>query len=138
MTTTATHNGHDTTTARVLFVAFTLREKTWQLGCTIGPGQTLRERPVAARHQARVLQAVAQAKKRFGLPDTAPVVSGDEADRAGFWRHRFWQAQGITNSGMDASSMAVNRRKRRAQSDGVDVRKLLRRLMRYAYGEREG
>jgi hypothetical protein len=27
--TTATHNAHDTTTERVLFVAFELSEKTW-------------------------------------------------------------------------------------------------------------
>ena len=31
MTTTATHNEHDTTTERVLFVAFELSEKTWKL-----------------------------------------------------------------------------------------------------------
>ena len=31
MITTAPHHGHDTTPARVLFVAFALREKTWKL-----------------------------------------------------------------------------------------------------------
>jgi hypothetical protein len=44
MTTTATHNEHDTTTERVLFVAFELSEKTWKLGFTTGPGQKPRER----------------------------------------------------------------------------------------------
>jgi hypothetical protein len=39
MITTAPHHGHDTTPARVLFVAFALREKTWKLGCTTGHGQ---------------------------------------------------------------------------------------------------
>ena len=62
MTTTATHNEHDTTTERVLFVAFELSEKTWKLGFTTGPGQKPHERTVAARHQARLLQEVAQAK----------------------------------------------------------------------------
>jgi transposase len=112
-------------------VAFALREKTWQLGCTVGPGQKPRERPVAARHQARVLHDVAQAKKRLGRPETAPVVRGDAAGRAGFWRHRFVQAQGITHSVGDSSSIEVNRRQRRAKSDGLDVRKLLRMLMPY-------
>jgi hypothetical protein len=65
MTTTATHNEHDTTTERVLFVAFELSEKTWKLGFTTGPGQKPRERTVAARHQARLLQEVAQAKRRW-------------------------------------------------------------------------
>ena len=48
MTTTATHNEHDTTTERVLFVAFELSEKNWKLGFTTGHGQKPRERTVAA------------------------------------------------------------------------------------------
>jgi transposase len=137
MTTTATHNVHATTTERALFMAFALSEKTWKLGFTIGPGQKPRERAVAARHPARVLQEVAQAKRRFGLPETAPVVSCYEAGREGFWLHRFLQAQGITNHVVDSSSIEVNRRKRRAKSDGLDVRKLVSMLMRYHHGERE-
>jgi transposase len=137
MTTTATHNTHDTTPERVLFVAFELSEKAWKLGFTTGHGQKPRERGVAARHQARLLQEVAQAKKRFGLPESAPVVSCYEAGREGFWLHRFLQAQGITNYVVDSSSIEVNRRKRRAKSDGLDVRKLLSMLMRYESGERE-
>ncbi len=56
--TTATHNGHDTTPERALFVAFALSEKTWKLGFTTGHGQPPRERGFAARHQARVLQSL--------------------------------------------------------------------------------
>ena len=135
--TTATPTKHDATTERVLFMAFELSEKTWKLGFTTGPGQKPRERPVAARHQARLLQEIAQAKTRFGLPETAPVVSCYEAGREGFWLHRFVQAQGITNQVVDSSSIEVNRRKRRAKSDGLDVRKLLSMLMRYEQGERD-
>jgi transposase len=136
MMTTATHNVHDTTTERVLFVAFELSEKTWKLGFTTGHGQKPRERSIAACNQARLLQEVAQAKKRFGLPDTAPVVSCYEAGREGFWLHRFLQAHGITNYIVDSSSIEVNRRQRRAKSDGLDVRKLVSMLIRYAHGER--
>jgi transposase len=135
--TTATHNEHHTTPERMLFVAFALREKTWKLGFTTGHGQQPRERGVAARHQARVLQEIAQAKKRCGLPESAPVVSGDEAGREGCWRHRFLQAQGITNHVVDSSSIAVNRRQRRAKSDGLDVRKLVRMLRRFPHGAGE-
>jgi transposase len=135
--TTATPNTHDTTTERVLFMAFELSEKTWKLGFTTGHGQKPRERAVAARDQGRLLQEIAQAKRRFGLPETAPVVSCYEAGREGFWLHRFLQAQGITNQVVDSSSIEVNRRKRRAKSDGLDVRKLLSMLMRYEQGERE-
>jgi transposase len=135
--TTAPHNEPDTTSERVLFMAFELSEKTWKLGFTTGPGHQPRERPVAARHQARLLQEIAQAKRRFGLPETAPVVSCYEAGREGFWLHRFLQAQGITNHVVDSSSIEVNRRKRRAKSDALDVRKLLSMLIRYEHGERD-
>src|ERR671922_878901 len=134
--TTATHNKHDATTERVLFMAFELSEKTWKLGFTTGHGQPPRERSIPARHQARVLHEVDQATRRFGLPETAPVVSCYEAGREGFWLHRFLQAQGITNHVVDSSSIEVNRRRRRAKSDGLDVRKLLSMLMRYEQGER--
>ena len=137
MTTTATHNAHDTIPERVLFVAFELSEKTWKLGFTTGHGQKPRERSIAARNQTRVLQEVAQAKRRFGLPETAPVLSCYEAGREGFWLHRFLEAQGITNHVVDSSSIEINRRKRRAKSDALDVRKLLSMLMRYAHGERD-
>jgi hypothetical protein len=71
MTTTATHASHHTTAERVLFMAFELSEKSWKLGFTTGPGQKPRECGVTAHSQARVLQEIADAKKRFGLPDTA-------------------------------------------------------------------
>src|SRR5215468_8736762 len=137
MTTAATHHEPGNTPARVLFVAFELSEKTWKLGFTTGHGQQPRERGVAAGHQARVLQEIAQAKRRFGLPETALGVSCYEAGREGFWLHRFWQAQGITNQVVDSSAIEVNRRQRRAKSDGLDVRKLLSMLMRYEQGERD-
>src|SRR4030095_9877515 len=132
MTTTATHNAHNTTPGRALFVAFELSEKTWKLGFTTGHGQKPRERSIAARNQTRVLQEVAQAKRRFGLPETAPVFSCYEAGREGFLLHRFLAAHTLHNHVVDSSSIEVNRRKRRAKSDALDVRTLLSMLMRYA------
>jgi transposase len=121
MLTTATHNAHYTkthATEPVLFLAFELSEKTWKLGFTTGHGQQPRERTMAAWDLKRLLDEVVYAKARFGLCATAPVVSCYEAGRAGFWLHRFLQAHGITNQVVDSSSIEVNRRKRRAKSDG--------------------
>jgi transposase len=137
MSTAATHHANGNTTEAILFVAFELREQTWKLGFTTGPGQKPRERSMPARDHERVRDEIAQAKRRLGLPDMAPVVSGDEAGREGFWLHRFLLAQGITNHVVDSSSIEGNRRRRRAQSDGLDVRKLLSMLRRYAQGERQ-
>src|SRR5438105_5944129 len=137
MTTAAIHHEQSTTTEVTLFVAFELSEKTWKLGFTTGHGQQPRERTVTARHQERVLDEIAQAKRRLGLPETAPVVSCYEAGREGFWLHRFLQAHGITNHVVDSSAIEVSRRQRRAKSDGLDVRKLLSMLIRYHEGEHQ-
>src|SRR2546430_5463298 len=137
MTTAVTHHEQRNPNEATLFVAFELSEKTWKLGFTTGHGQKPRERTVTARHHEHVLNEIAQAQRGLGLPETAPVVSGYEAGREGFWLHRFLQAQGITNHGVDSSAIEVNRRRRRAKSDGLDVRTLLSMLMRYTQGERQ-
>ena len=97
MTTAAARNEQEHTPEATLFVAFELSEKTWKLGFTTGYGQKPRERTVTARHHAHVLHEIAEAKRRFGLPETASVVSCYEAGREGFWLHRFLQGHGITN-----------------------------------------
>jgi transposase len=137
MTTAVAHKTNVHTTEATLFVAFELSEKTWKLGFTMGHGQKPRERNVTARHQERVLDEIAQAKRRFSLPETAPVVSCYEAGREGFWLHRFLLVHGITNHVVDSSAIEVSRRQRRAKSDGLDVRKLLSMLIRYHEGERQ-
>jgi transposase len=138
MTTLATRHTQEHPTEGTLFVAFELREKPWQLGFSTGHGPKPRERPVTARQQEGVLEAIAQATRRLGLADTAPVVRGADAGRAGCWLHRLVPAHGVTSHGVDSSAIAVNRRQRRAKSAGGEVRKLLRRLLRSHAGERQG
>ena len=55
MTTKATRNAQDTTSAGTLFVSFELSDKNWKLGFTTGHGQKPRERTVTARDQKRVV-----------------------------------------------------------------------------------
>ena len=94
MTTPATRNVQERPTEGTLFVAFELSEKTWKLGFTTGHGQKPRERTVPARQQERVLDEIAHAKRRMGLPASAAVVSCYEAGREGFWLHRYLQGTG--------------------------------------------
>ncbi len=84
MTTPATGNVPESTTAGTLFVAFELSEKTWKLGFTTGHGQKPRERTVTARQQERVLDEIAHAKRRMGLPESATVVSCYEGVCSGY------------------------------------------------------
>ena len=134
-TTKAPPKTNGNTTEAILYVAFELSDKSWKLGFTTGHGQKPRERNVTARDQEGILNEIAQAKRRLGLPETAPVVSCYEAGREGFWLHRLLHAHEITNHVVDSSAIEVSRRQRRAKSDGLDVRKLLSMLIRYEQGE---
>jgi len=84
MITAVTRNAQDNTSEGTLLGSFERSATTWKLGFTPGHGQKPRERNKTARDQERILDEIAQAKRRFGLPETAPVVSGYEAGRDGF------------------------------------------------------
>lgn len=135
MTTAATRNDESTTLEPTLYVAFELSNRTWKLGFTIGLGQKPREQNITARDLERLDQAIEAAKKRFGLPASARVVSCYEAGRDGFWLHRHLESRGIDNLVVDPSSVEVKRRARKAKTDRLDVGKLLKGLFRYHLGE---
>jgi transposase len=118
-------------------LAFELSERTWKLGFTMGRGQRPRVRQIGAGALDRLVDEIARAKKRWHVAADHPVVSCYEAGREGFWLHRYLLAQGITNAVVDSSSIEVNRRARRAKTDGLDLGGLLRLLERYVAGERQ-
>jgi transposase len=64
------------------------------------------------------------------------VHSCYEAGRDGWWLHRWLIEQGIDNIVVDAASIEVNRRARRAKTDRLDGDKLLAMLLRHHAGER--
>lgn len=138
MTTTAATRALQSTAATpVLHLAFELGQTQWKLGFTTGLGQRPRQRTIAARELGALARELERAKERFGLAAAVPVVSCYEAGREGFWLHRWLVARGITSHVVDSASIEVNRRRRRAKSDRLDVGKLLSQLIRYRAGERK-
>jgi transposase len=121
----------------MLYLAFELGFQKWVLGFTIGLGQKPRKRTVAAGDLIALEQEIAVAKKRFGLPPTARVLSCYEAGRDGFWLHRDLLAHSIENLVVDSSSIEVNRRAKHAKTDRLDVGKLVTMLARYDGGEKK-
>jgi transposase len=119
-----------------LFLSLELSKSTWRLTCSIGPGVAPRERRITAGSAAALVAELAHAKRRFGLPEDAPVRSCYEAGRDGFWVHRWLTQLGVENVIVDSSSIEVPRRARRAKTDRIDGRKLLAMLLRVAGGER--
>src|ERR1700679_988008 len=114
----ATHTTDSTIAAGpVLYLAIELSNASWKLAFTVGAGQKPRIRTIPARHVDLLAIEISKAKQRFGLPAKAPVISCYEAGRDGFWLHRYLVHRGIKNLVVDAASIEVKPRHRRAKSD---------------------
>ena len=134
----ATHDSNSTaSSAPVLYLALDLGASSWKLAFSVGLGQKPRLKTITARSTLSLIFEIKAAKKRFGLPEDAPVVCCYEAGRDGFWLHRFLLDQGVQNQVVDSSSIEVNRRRRRAKSDSLDAVKLVEMLIRWHNGERK-
>jgi len=120
---------------RKLYLAFDLGDACWTLAFTTGLAQPPRKVQIIAGSMERLEGEIARAKRRFGLPEDAVVVSCYEAGREAFWLHRWLEAHQVCNVVIDSSSIEVNRRQRRPKSDRIDVGKLLKLLMRSDMGE---
>src|SRR4051812_37255309 len=80
-----------------LHLALDLGNTIWKLAFATGHAHAPRLRTMPARDLAQLAAEIAAAKARFGLPADAPVVSGYEAGRDGFWVHRALTALGVQN-----------------------------------------
>ncbi len=132
---TATTRPLNSVSEPTLYVAFELGKKEWKLAMTSGVGVDPWLRTVPGGDLRAVERAIAQGRMRFRVPAQTKVVSCYEAGRDGFWIHRALTAMGVANRVVDSSSIEVNRRARRAKSDRIDARKLVRMLVRVCQGE---
>jgi len=119
----------------ILYIAFELSNSKWKLA--FSDGSRIRHKAITAGNLAQLQVEIDLAKRKFKMIEDVRVVSCYEAGRDGFWIHRYLESQGIENLVVDSASLEVNRRKRRAKTDRIDVRKLLRMLLRYWGGEKQ-
>jgi transposase len=134
---TATRKQHSREPRPALYLALELSWSEWKLAFATAPADAPRLRSLGARKTEALLQEIAKAKKRFGLPQDAAVFCCYEAGRDGFWLHRWLTAQGIHNLVVDSASIETNRRQRRAKNDRLDAAKLVSMLLRYHGGEKK-
>lgn len=132
MRTRTTRRKQDSHGRPTLYIAFELGHKTWCL--RFGDGQRVRDVQVKARDFERFAKQVELARTKFRLGPRCRIVSCYEAGWDGFWLHRYLESQGIENLVVDSSSIEVNRRRRRAKTDKLDVAKLLEQLQRHDRG----
>jgi transposase len=115
-------------------LAFELGEGSWLLGFSAGFGSRVLRRKIASRDTGALLREIARARRELGLSEETLVSSCYEAGRDGFWLHRYLETQGVHNVVMDSASIEVNRRKRRAKTDRLDVVGLIDLLARHLAG----
>jgi transposase len=119
-----------------LYVAFELSRTKWKLAFSDGRSNRIRTVTITPQDWPALQREIDAARKRCGLAETVPVRSCYEIGREGFWLHRALLQRGIVNIVVDAASIEVNRRKKRAKTDRLDAEKLTGQLIRHWRGER--
>ena len=130
------------TTARAnnitLFASLELSKSKWVVTINSPGSEKFSKHVVEGGDGAGLLDLLsrsrAKAEQRYGVQIKTIVIQ--EAGLDGFWIHRLLLADGIESHVVDAASIAVNRRHRRAKTDAIDGETLLRTLMAWARGER--
>ncbi len=126
-----------TTTLRqeILYLAIELSNSKWKL--FFSNGKKIRSKSIGARDLDRLSKEMADAKNRLNIAKDASVISCYEAGRDGFWIHRHLTGIGVDNLVVDAGSIEVDRRMRRAKTDRIDGKALLRKLISYCDGDHQ-
>ena len=120
-----------------MFVALELSKSSWLVALHSPVADKVSLHRFVGGDVAGLLALIArkqtQAEARLGR--TIRVLSCYEAGYDGFWLHRLLCARGIDNRILDAASILVDRRSRRAKTDRLDAAGLLRSLMALDRGE---
>ena len=125
-----------TTDYATVFAAIELSDKSWLLGIHTPLSDKIGMHTIAAHDASALIAKLAQISEKveqhLGRP--VRVMSVYEAGRDGFWLHRLLDEAGIDNRVIDAASLQVSRRARRAKTDRIDLRAMLRACMAFARG----
>ena len=128
--------GTDDDAVRCL-IAMELSKKSWIVAVNTPLSDKISRHTLKACDGKELLDLCERIRTRVAreTKKRVEIVSCYEAGYDGFWLHRLLEAHGIRNYVIDPASLQVDRRARRAKSDGIDVEKLLRSLMAYLRGE---
>jgi transposase len=116
--------------------ALELSDSKWVLAVQL-PGIKRHTRHVLEASAKELIHLIEQLKARCAGSGHSikRIILTYEAGRDGFWLARFLVRRNIEVHVMQASSLPVDRRMRRAKTDAIDVEMLLRTLMAWLRGE---
>jgi transposase len=121
-----------------IFISLELSRSTWLItSLSPGGGEKMSKYVVSAGDLAGLLARFAdigrKALARTGM--SYPIIVIQEAGLDGFWIDRVLRREGFESHVVDAASIAVSRRRRRAKTDRIDGEALLRTLLAFKRGE---
>lgn len=121
-----------------IFVSLELSKSTW-LVTSLSPGsEKMSRHSIPGGDLPALLACLSLLREKAEAREGRlyPVVVIQEAGLDGFWIHRALEAESwITSHVVDAASIAVPRRRRRAKTDRIDGETLVRTLMAWIRGE---
>jgi transposase len=121
-----------------IFVSLELSRSNWLItSLSPGKGEKMSKHSVPAGNLEGLLARFAELKRKamMRMGKSYPIIVIQEAGLDGFSIHRVLQREGIESHVVDAASIAVPRRRRRAKTDRIDGEALLRVLLAYKRGE---
>lgn len=123
--------------AQTLVLAIELSSKSWVLAAQVPGLSKIKAKRTIGPDKAALLAAIDGYRARAAAADhpVNRVVVVYEAGWCGFWLARWLMAQGVEVHVIQPSSVPVDRRMRRAKSDGIDAELLLRTLLAWLRGE---
>jgi transposase len=122
---------------RTLVLAIELSNKSWVLAAQVpGLPRVKAKRTIEPSAEA-LLAAIQGYRERAHAAgrQVERVIATYEAGWSGFWLARWLATHGIETHVVQPSSVPVDRRARRAKSDGIDAELLLRTLLAWLRGE---
>jgi transposase len=133
--TAETSSEHPTSTT--CFMAIELSRASWLVAVMTPLKDKISLQSIPCGAVERLMEIVDRTVAKVAQVTGGPVqvVSCYEAGYDGFWLHRVLQARGVLNHVLDAASLMVSRRARRAKTDRLDAERLVRVLASFWRGE---
>jgi transposase len=133
LATTTAIQGHD----GAITASLELSTKTWIVTSHTPGSEKLSVHTLEAGGAAGLLALFvrlrSKAERSLGRP--VEVITIQEAGLDGFWLHRLLEGEGVKSHVVDAASIPMPRKRRRAKSDRIDGRVLWRTLAAWLRGE---
>jgi transposase len=122
---------------KTLVLAIELSNASWVLAAQVPGLPRVKAKQGIAPTTEALLSAIASYRHRARAAgrNVERVIATYEASWSGFWLARWLTGHGVETHVIQPSSVPVDRRARRAKSDGIDAELLLRTLLAWLRGE---